>query len=475
MTATYRDPTTTYRAGGVTYAGTNLVPTTGLPTDATEPTDSRWFTVDGDSVYPAMPDLKFAMAFGYGPYDERLVTSPGVWTDITEHVHAPTGCTISRGRSGEFDSPQPGECTFTICDRTRTFDPLNGASYLATFLRPRTPVKVSATYDGIDYPLFVGYAEGFPQRYELGDTVTWIEIVAHDLLSVIAGQRFLPARPAVCDDQNLGVLDSYTRLSGPKPELASARSGDRIAELLLVVGLGGELVDIDTGQTVLVAGVPEADDLLSHLILISDTEHGRLSVNGNGTLKFAERTYPTESPAGLFLDQAGWALTYSALELDPYALQDVRNEITRSNGQFDPVTAKDTTSADRYGTLSDERTDLLFSSPAEAKDQATYLLGRYADPQARIRAMTVKPQRYPRYLWPAVLGWELGTRLVVGRTPHGVGSAFTQTVAVERIEHQFTSTDWATTWTLSQPDLNAYMRCDSDLTGALDANNALAY
>ena len=475
MTATYRDPTTTYRAGAVTYEGTNLVPATGLPTDATEPTDSRWYSVDGDPVYPTWPDLKFELAFGIGPFDERLVTADGIWTDITSWVHAPTGCTITRGRSTEFDSPQPGECTFTIRDLNRTFDPLNDQSYLAAFLKPRLPVRVSAYYSGTWHRLFVGFVDGFPQRYEPGDTVTWVNIQARDILSILAGQRFLPARPAICDDPDLGVLDSYTRLSGPKPELPTGRSGDRVANLLLTVGLGGELVDIDTGQSILNAGIPEADDLYSHLVTVTDTELGQLWTRGTGQLRWAERTYPTEDPAGLFLDSPGWALAYSALELDPYAIQDVRNEITRSNGEFDPVTAKDTASADQFGTISDERTDLLFSAVADAKDQATYLLGRYATAQPRIRTMSIKPQRWPQYLWPAVLGWDLHTRLVVGRTPLKQGAAFTRTVAIERIEHNFTSSDWTTTWTLSQPDLTDYLRCDSQMTGQLDNNYALAY
>lgn len=445
-----------------------------LKTDAGVSVDSQRFTIDGQPVNGQYPLLKFAIAPDIGVYDERIVTSAGIWTDITNWVHAPTGCAITRGRSNEFDSPQASECTFTIRDTDRTFDPLNSGSPFARKLRPRMPVKISATWSAVEYPLFVGYIEGWPQKYVLGDNVTFIDIIAHDILSVLNGQRFQPARPAILDDNDFGILDSYIRLAGQDPLLPSGRTGDRISDLLLAVGLGGALTEIDTGQTVVVASIPSEDNMLSHMETVTRTELGRLWVTPSGTLRWQERTYVDETPAALFIDY-GTGLPYSELELDPLALQDIKNEITRGNGHFDPVTAKDSTSVDLYGTLSDERTDLLFDSVYDAAAQVTYLLTRFATPQTRVRTLTTLPVRSPDLMWPAILAWDLGTRLVVGRTPQRIGTPYAQTVSIERIEHHFTSSSWSVTFGLAQPDLHSYARCDSSTTGVLDSDFIVAY
>lgn len=446
-----------------------------LETDAATSTDTRFYRVDGGTVDGTFPAVRIYLAFDIGAYDERIAYADGIWTEITDHVHAPSGVTVTRGRSDEFDDPQPGECTFVIRDFDRTFDPINDASPYAHKLRPRLPVRITATWANTEYPVFTGYVEGFPQRYDVADRVTWIEIHAHDLLTVLGSQRFLPARPFILDDPDFGLLDSYARLSGIDPLLPSERSGTRVASLLLTAGLGGALVDADPGQTVLMESTPKADNMVSHLIAVARTENGRLFVKPNGTLRFQERTYPAATYAGLFLDQPGWGLAYQTLELDVAAYQDIRNEVTRSNGVFAAVTAKDAASVDLYGTISDQQTDLLFESVVDAQDQAAYLLGRYSTPTTRIRTMQIAPPRWPTILWPAVLDWDLGTRLVVGRTPHNIGAPITQAVTIERITHEFTNASWTTTYGLIAADTTDYFRLDDSNLGQLDAGKELAY
>jgi hypothetical protein len=131
------------------------------------------------------------------------------WTDVTAYVLHSDGVTISRGKSSQRDEVRAGECSFTMKDTTRRFDPENTAGPYYGFLNPGVPVRIRAfatagttwfgeglTWDGVDlewesdsYPRFYGFVEEWPQVGVTADRVAFVPIQAVDAFGMLALAR----------------------------------------------------------------------------------------------------------------------------------------------------------------------------------------------------------------------------------------------------------------------------------------------
>lgn len=97
-------------------------------------------------------------------------STTGAWTDITPWVRHSDGLKITRGRATERDDLTPGECTFVLDNTDRRFDPTHTTGPHYGLLTPRCPVRVTATYSAVTYPLFRGFIDGgWPQKLVTGN------------------------------------------------------------------------------------------------------------------------------------------------------------------------------------------------------------------------------------------------------------------------------------------------------------------
>lgn len=121
------------------------------------------------------------IAFGYGAFDTP------VWTDVSEYVRE---FTTDRGRQDEFGSYSPGTARVVLSNAGRRFDPSHAAGDYYGNLVPMVPLRISAIYapavldedggvlldeegdiigvgpgDSVEYPLFYGFVQGWPQQY----------------------------------------------------------------------------------------------------------------------------------------------------------------------------------------------------------------------------------------------------------------------------------------------------------------------
>jgi hypothetical protein len=422
------------------------------------------------------PVLTFEAGFGFGPW--QTVTT---WTDITASVKHDAGCTIQRGSSLELDDVQPGTASFTLQDFDRTFDPLNGDSPYAGEFMGRTPLRITATQSSQSFVLFYGYIESWPQSYELSDTVVTIPVVAIDALAILARQGLAAISGLILGDPTFGLLDTTNYFASST--YPRQKTGERVAAVLAAAGVPATMMSVDPGLSYV-----QADDLttrdnmsvLDYLRLITKTELGKLYADATGVIRWEQRRYDRANNSqgvsqALFSDQAGaFALTYSGLEVDPGDMRLVRNSVVRSAPGIADQTARDALSIVAYGEIQDSAT-LLFDTAADAANQAQYLVQRYADPAPRITAMVVKPAAAPTVTYPAILKFELFTRLTVTRTPVGVGAPYTAVVVVTQITHTFDAVDWTTTYQLGTPDLANYWTLDNPTLGLLGAGNRIAY
>lgn len=157
-----------------------------------------------------VPNVRVEVAFASAPGD-----AVQVWTDISEWVRLADGITMTRGRSDEFDTVQPGRLSLTLNNTggNFTFGYASGAYYPNVV--PGRQIRVAVSPDGATwYPRWRGYVDGWPAEWDNGVTEQpRVRITATDRLARAGLQRAL--RDALheelgtaAEDQSAGwVLD----------------------------------------------------------------------------------------------------------------------------------------------------------------------------------------------------------------------------------------------------------------------------
>ena len=187
--------------------------------------------------------------------------------------------------------------------------------------------------------------------------------------------------------------------------------------------------------------------LLNELQTITDGEAGELYVDRLGVLKFVARDWFATSTksntsqvtfadtgTGVFYDHGSLRMAYDA-DL-------VRNDVTVSftgNGNVNSVNASSVAS---FGSASENLSTYL-ATRADAQTLADYLVTIYKNPKLRVEPFMVKGQRNPSYDWPRLLALELLDRFTFVRTP-STGSAISQDMLLQSIEHRITPGTWET-------------------------------
>lgn len=215
---------------------------------------------------------------------------------------------------------------------------------------------------------------------------------------------------------------------------AGETSAARAQRILTMSGYLGTLRTLDA--TTAMGGANLADvDAMSALQLVGDTEAGQVYVDGAGVLWLASRTwrYLQNSPTITFGEnQASGEVPYLGdveIELDD---THIYNDVTVVNqplpgaAQQPGAHIPDTTSQAAYLPRSLQRT-INVQDGTVPQSAAQYLLGQYAQPIARVGALTVDPASNPA-LWQTLLPLGFGTRAQVTRRPPTPGGAPTITV-----------------------------------------------
>ncbi len=193
----------------------------------------------------------------------------------------------------------------------------------------------------------------------------------------------------------------------------------RYARILGYAGYRGP-ESLDAGTTT--ALQPAIDisslDALTALQNVVNTEAGRHFVASNGAVTFQsrQRGFQAVTPVWTFGENQGSGeipYTDLAFDFDPTRIS---NSITVTQVDTNQVfSASDVTSQQAYGTRSFSRSNQALSTE-ECRSSAYFYLSRYKDPQMRVSALKVDVASNPA-LWPSVLQFELGQRVLVNRRP----------------------------------------------------------
>ena len=395
---------------------------------------------------------------GFATTQVFVYFTSGTPTEVSSYV---SGVTVRRGRSRELDTFTSGACTITLNNEERLFDPLYTVGPFYGQLSPRLRVQVVS--DTVS--LFDGFIEDWNLTYNLSGKQD-AEMVCVDGLALLAQT----------------TLDTFTNTTDtPGSRLTAVLSRPEVTY--------GGATDFDGGFVVLQQDVvPDATNTLSYLQKITETDQGRLFVDGSGVLQYRDRTFgvvsavkivfgaqgdPLVDQLGLLSESVLWfdaaapkplqvgnnaeaalvlqdaVLWFDAADPDYVAplvpFTDVQVEygseflynrvtITRDNGVAQ--VAANVASESKYGIRALAKSSVLFLNDAESLEFATFLTGLYAEPQVRVASHEVILNKLDDLRQRFVKRLEIGDIVRTVWSPYGSTPGVDVLSVVEGVEHR---------------------------------------
>lgn len=357
-----------------------------------------------------------------------------ILVDVTDKVRE---VQVRRGRSRQLQRFTAGNANVTLDNRDRSFDPLNTASPYYGQLVPRKQVVI----EDAGQTVYTGTVEDWNLDYVVtGDSTATVSCA--DGLASIA-QAVVPAGTATAQLPGARINAYLTEAGWP--------SGQRA---------------ISAGQATLAADViGDNVNAVTYLQKAADSDPGALFVGKTGLMTFRDRADLQAFTSNVTFGTGGVPFTDIRVEYGSEELYPVIEVNYWGGTAVATATVTNTASATAYGenTLT---VDTLLGSAADATALGTFLSNRYGSPRYRVTGLTIGLHGLGTSDTAKVLGLELGDMVLVTWTPNGVGSAISQFVTVEGIEHSANPSTHFVTLTLSETF--ASFQLDSADFGVLD-------
>ena len=345
--------------------------------------------------------------------------------DITDTVQR---VAIRRGRNRALDRFEPGRCAVQVLDLDGTWNPQNTSSMFYPNIQIRRQLRVSASMNGTGYVLFSGLLESFGYDYDQSGNAAFITLEASDVLSQF----------------------SQLNLSTVAGASAGQLSGARIGNILDT--LGGTIAttdrNIDTGTATLLADPATTRTGLDAIQTVVDSEFGAFFVQGDGSLRFADR-YTLMQQSQLVdatFSSVSAAIGYlnARLAFDDTLLT---NDCTVTPTGLTAQNATNTTSQNSFGKRSVTRNDLLMNTTTEAFNQATYIVSLRNTPALRVESIELDTWSGDDQAQQA-LGLDLLDGIVLEHDH--VGTTMTFQASVQGVEHDISPGSWRTRLMLAE-------------------------
>jgi hypothetical protein len=371
--------------------------------------------------------------------------------DITEYCQE---VSISRGRQDQFAQFNAGQCSITLLNNDRRFDPINTDSPYYDVAAGRSGVvprrKVTIT-SGVNH-LFTG-------------KITDIDVVYNFQLSEVV--------ITAADDFVLLANTVVEADVTPSVEL----SGARVDFLLDLPEIDYPLTtrNISAGLATLGAFQIDANtNALTYLQSIATSEQGACFVAANGDLTFTDRLDASFATVAAQFSDAGVDIPYTALQVI-YGQEFLFNRIQATIQGGTVQVANNATSQTEFGITTLALPDLLLQSDSEALTLANYLVALYANPQYRFDDLGLVTSAMSAPNRDAVNALELQDVVEVTRTyATGSPASVTELYAVERLTHLITAGEHRVTVGLFNTEILFQLVLDDAVFGTLDGTNALA-
>jgi hypothetical protein len=405
---------------------------------------------------PPSPTAGFPAIIIEVAYATQPLNDAPIWTNVSPYLR---GFDTSRGRNFEYDRMEAGTARYLLSNRDSRFNPDNTSGPYYPNVKPTRRVRIKAVWESVEYPVFYGFTEGYPQRFPSAGYDAVVEQTATDWFFPLTQIKFPPSTTFV---------EQFT--------------GERIAACAAIAGLSSSDLDLDFGQSLLVAiqsNELDNNSVLEHIQLVSEAENGRFFVAPTGKLTFRARHTLLKQELtshGIFGEPpSAGEIPYSsqqfALSHDETKLF---NRVRITTPQPAILDVSDPTSiADHFERTLEKNWPLLDAN--EAGDAASYMVARLKDPVLRIPSITIHPQKNPAVLWPIVLSFEIGQRWQLRFRPKGGGTIIDKEVIIDGVNHRVSPELWETTLRLVLADPTKYWILDNSTYGVLNTSTRLAY
>lgn len=373
-----------------------------------------------------------------------------VGVDITEYCQQ---VSITRGRQDQFSQFNAGQCSITLLNNDRRFDPINTSSpyYDTTESRsgvvPRRKVSVQS---GSNY-LFTGRITDIDVTYD------------YNLSTVVL---------TAADDFVLLANTTVDAAVTPSAQL----SGARVSFLLDLDEITYPATrSISTGQTTLGAYEIAANtNALTYLQKIADSEQGSCFIAANGNLTFTDRLDAAFATVAAAFADDNTNIPYTALSV-VYGQEFLYNRVQATVEGGTVQIANNTDSQTEFGITTLAMDDLLLSSDAAALTLANYLLALYALPKYRFDNLEVLVSGLSAANRNTVNALELRNVITVKRSySTGSPASVTEYYAVERLNHTITAGEHRLLIGLFNTEILYQLILDDATYGTLNGDNALA-
>ena len=380
-----------------------------------------------------------------------LADSAAVIVDVSSQVNR---IETNRGRTALSDQFQTGALTLRITDQNGDFNPQNVSGPYYNSLTPMKKVQITATFNGVTYPIFSGFITSYVTTYpgESDDTVAITTIQAVDAF-------------------RLAQIAQISTVTGAS---AGDLAGTRINQLLDTISWPQSMRDIDAGLTTVQADPGTNRTALSALTTVSMSEYGALYVDGYGSFVFQDRAVTVGSIGGtptVFADNGTGILYFDA----SWTLNDVlifnKATITRTGGTAQ--VAFNQASIDKYFLHSYFQDNLLMQTDAVALDYAQAYVASRAETTIRCDAIVLDLYT-PNYDTGVVAALDLDffDPITIITTQPG-GSLLEKTLQIFGVKMNITPNSWKTTFTTLEPVIDGFIIGNVDY-GVL-GQNVLSY
>lgn len=385
-----------------------------------------------------------------------------VWTDVSEWLVK--DFTTTRG-STRVESPviryEPGHARILLNNTDRRFDPTNiHGPYVSggkTQVTARRPLRVSAIWNSLKYPLFTGYVDLWDIDW-IADVYSSVRVSATDGFKILKGIKRAVVDPPVGDKENSGV---------------------RVSRILDSANWGSDQRVIATGNTAM-AATDLSGSALDELQNVAESEIGELYMDALGRVVFRNRHALILEPRsnsvqfefGTFIDQP--APVELKLNTDDATYWN-EARATRKGGVeqfYEDVDSK----IEYHGAKTFERSDLWLRADSTAHGYASWIVFISRDPEVRFDSITIFPMKDPDVLFPQVFGREIGDRIRITRRPPGGGLPISREVFIRGISHDAKQADWTTTFVLqSATDYGSFFTLNDPALGILGNGRPMIY
>jgi hypothetical protein len=377
-----------------------------------------------------------------------LADSAAVIVDVSNRINR---IETNRGRTALSDLFQTGTMTLRIVDQNGEFNPQNPASPYFTFLTPMKKVQITATFNGITYPVFSGFITSYVTTYP--DNSSFDDVAITTIQAV--------------DAFRLAQLAQISTVTGAS---AGDLSGTRINQILDEIDWPASQRDIDEGLTTLQNDPGTNRTALQALQIATESEYGAIYVDADNNFVFQDRGVTAGSIGGtptVFADDGTGIDYFDATWILNDVLVFNKATITRVGGS--PQVALNQASIDKYFLHSYFLDGLLMQTDAVALDYALAYVASRQETSIRCDAIVLDlyTDNYNTGII-AALDLDFFDPITVITTQPG-GSTIDKTLQIFGVRMAITPNSWKTTFTTLEPVIDAFI-LNNSIYGTLDYN-----